>query len=391
MAKLVRIQKPGGGFALGRKGGKLITDAGGAPCCCGGGVITCGVPGPLCASLRGGVDVCGPGIDLGGRFRVDLRVKKYDLDWYTESRFNRRLGSGLPPIFEHWAEFEDGSADLIEPRTQTLTVSYCPETSNWIMCWAAGGGLAGQVNYRREFDSCYGGAFPSCVPPMDASSPNYTLQQGVFDVLNHAAAGGDGWDKPVPAPCKGQGVDARGYDSTYDSGAAWPAIGTEPNRVGRNFIASVGGVVTGYNNQCGTHPFVLSDDGGLDTVVLPRIPQVLTSDFFAQSPRSDPFYQESASVSGQVVVSESGTATSVLKNYKLDYDYTWSSHPPGSLDGQITVNTDATQHASIEAEIEWTKLDACTGGASAVIFPPNIDPLTMQPRKQPGQCPGCGE
>jgi hypothetical protein len=34
VAKLVKIAKPGGGFALGRVNGKLITDVGGAPCCC---------------------------------------------------------------------------------------------------------------------------------------------------------------------------------------------------------------------------------------------------------------------------------------------------------------------------------------------------------------------
>lgn len=49
MAKLVRLQKPGGGYALARKSGKLVTDAGGAPCCCGGCGGSCSSA-PICAT-----------------------------------------------------------------------------------------------------------------------------------------------------------------------------------------------------------------------------------------------------------------------------------------------------------------------------------------------------
>lgn len=72
--RLVRVQKPGGGYALGRKGGKLITDADGAPCCCGDdpppptgdccyGVFT----GVLEPEVNGGFFGDATPINLGGR------------------------------------------------------------------------------------------------------------------------------------------------------------------------------------------------------------------------------------------------------------------------------------------------------------------------------------
>jgi len=179
--------------------GKLLVDSAGAvhvescgePPCCAGGEFACGIPSPLCATLLGGTDVCDTDFDLGGVFRVTLRMNAFSASGSSTARYYVSDFLLWVTLIRSW------SISLIQPIVQTFTVLYCNETGNWILCREAGAGGAASASWRYEQGSC-SGVNSGCVPVMGSSNPNYTLEQGVANILPSPVAGSLAWS-PLPS------------------------------------------------------------------------------------------------------------------------------------------------------------------------------------------------
>lgn len=396
MAKLVRIEKPGGGWALGRRNGKLITDAGGAPCCCGGTSVGCGVPSPLCATLRGGMEACGAEFNLGGRYKVDIRIDRFEWAWSQDRATYTRTGSFPNWRYNFVRTIGNASGSLANPVLWSYTIGYCPETANWIAC-VNGPGLNRfdvPVFYQWEGDSCAVNNRPTlteCTPSM--SGANYDSGSGTYFLqstgINRSASG---FRFLAPASCLNP--DASGTyrrDGAFAADPAWsgwasplPVAETSGFDNNNSILRLCLDLAYRYENSAGFGPYkfdpgpVPTGDSGIPTNLNFPI-----GGFVASDPGDD----GSATLSGSQSVNENRTAGSLAKTYVLDFTHTYLNDGGWASGNSISATREEkSMSAQAECSIAFTRLDDC---GQAPPLPPGLDE-NGQPAKQPGQCAGCG-
>lgn len=377
MAKLVRVDKPGGGKALGRVGGKLVTDADGAPCCCGDEPPPTGV----CPVFTNVCDGQGP-FDLGTHYRVTA-TGSMDMAWSHRSRIGRN------PVTTTNTRETIGNLSLT-PVTVVADVIRCGAT-RWVCSFgpiAKSQAVGSQATYVWDSSSN-----PRPPEPLETGTIDVPLEPGVHDAIPN-----NGGTATPPASCrfhpKWADVGAGGVQSVVANAAVY----TDENSIVSYFRAK-SELTGGCQSYVGD--VYNPDVGGLLSLSsgwTPHAPAFGASAFFSYVVQfgTPPFFANTFSefALGNHTVAFSRTANSVTRTYRSrwDRDQSWGITYPQQVSRYenkwLPILVSETFEANVS--VKWERILPCTAPGESYL-PPGIDPATLQPYTQPGRCAGCGQ